>query len=410
MHVLIYEPVYWGGHNLSYVRHLVRTLAHWPVRITVVTGENGAESEGFTTHLKSYLSEAGELKACVPLPGAGTDWGKHFYHSLVDSIDDLSPDHVFVPTGDDLAAYAGSRYLRGSLRLARSQPEIECNVLSAFYQSSVPRSQKLRRLRTSLYASYAPWTRSFTIDPFVSVGAPRWRWLHRLTPEILPDPVEIGAETTRAHAREVLGLPQDDLLIGCVGHFESSDRKNPVGLIQGFLKSGLTNSRVTLIGKMSQAVLDFVDTLREERQRVVIINRLLTQAEIQLSVSALDLVCLPYRDFYQPSAIALNAAVLGRPVLASDTGWFKSIIPLFDLGWTADLSTPDRIASALRRHCSQLEAFRPSEQSKDLAAFSRWENYAAIFCRRVRRRLGVETAAAEITWESVARKARRRAS
>ena len=48
MHVVIYEPVYWGGHNLSFVRHLVRALAQLPVRVTVVTGRNADQSEDFT--------------------------------------------------------------------------------------------------------------------------------------------------------------------------------------------------------------------------------------------------------------------------------------------------------------------------------------------------------------------------
>jgi hypothetical protein len=158
---------------------------------------------------------------------------------------------------------------------------------------------------------------------------------------------------------------------------------------------------VALLGQMSDAVLNHVAGLGTDRSRVVLVNRFLTDDELQLAVIALDVVCLPYRDFYHPSAIVLYSCALGRPVLASNTGWFQSIIPRFKLGWTADLATTDNISAALLNHRQAWESFTPSSESRALAAFLRWENYGAVFGRRLRRRIGLPGDEGEITWTSV---------
>jgi glycosyltransferase involved in cell wall biosynthesis len=404
MHVLFYEPVYWGGHHFMYVRQFARTLVQWPVRLSVATGKGGDASEMYASQLKPFGDRI-ELHPIVPNAGKGDDWGRHYYEHLVDCIDALRPDHVFIPTADIIAAYAGSRRLRGSLRLPRHQPDVEGNAISSFYKSDIPAGEKLRRLKSSIYVSNAPWNRLLTNDPFVTAGHAPWRWLHRMLPETVPDPLDTPLTATKREARRALGLPDGGLIVGCVGHFASHERKNPQGLIDGFLKSGLQKDGVVaLLGQMSDAVLNHVAGLGADRSRVVLVNRFLTDDELQLAVIALDVVCLPYRDFYHPSAIVLYSCALGRPVLASNTGWFQSIIPRFKLGWTVDLTTTDNISAALRDHRQAWEAFSPSVESRALAAFLRWENYGAVFGRCLRRRLGLPDDEREISWSSVTKR------
>jgi hypothetical protein len=172
-------------------------------------------------------------------------------------------------------------------------------------------------------------------------------------------------------------------------------------LIRGFLKSGLAREgAVVLMGVMGDDVLECVRGLGPDRSRVVIINRFLTADEMQLGVTALDLVCLPYLGFDGPSGIALYAAAIGRPLLTSRTAWFDAMVSKFQLGWTADLSDADKIATALETRRHEWTTFEPSDRGRKLAGFCRWENYAALFCAGLRARLGLPAEPA-ITWDSL---------
>src|SRR5688572_28841326 len=91
MHVLIYEPIFWGGHHLTYVRHLVRTIAPWVARVTVATGETAETSDAYTSNLQTDLRRAGTLEATIPAPARGADWGRHFYDHLVRTVERLKP-------------------------------------------------------------------------------------------------------------------------------------------------------------------------------------------------------------------------------------------------------------------------------------------------------------------------------
>ena len=248
MRVLIYEPIHWGGHNLTYVRQLLRGLVDWPVKIVVATGVGAEKSEAYATQLHPFSARLEAIRASVPAAQPGADWGRHYYDALVQCIHDSAPDHVLIPTGDIVTAFAGSRRLRGGSTWPKNAPEVDCNVISGFYKATTIRGQKLAQLRTSLYSSYAPWTRTYTIDPFISVQHPPWRWLHGSLPQILPDPLDTPVRAMRDDARATIGLPTDRQIVGCVGHFASHGRKNPIGLIQGFLKANLPpNSAVALI-------------------------------------------------------------------------------------------------------------------------------------------------------------------
>ena len=91
MHVLVYEPIFWGGHNLMYVRQLVRTLADLSVEVTLVTGVDAEQSEQFKQQIAPWRSLYGRVAATTPAAKSGEDWGRHYFEDERKLLGDIWP-------------------------------------------------------------------------------------------------------------------------------------------------------------------------------------------------------------------------------------------------------------------------------------------------------------------------------
>jgi glycosyltransferase involved in cell wall biosynthesis len=66
-----------------------------------------------------------------------------------------------------------------------------------------------------------------------------------------------------------------------------------------------------------------------------------------------DVIMLPYQRFAATSGVLTQAALLGRPVIASDFGWIGRAARHFRLGLTVDTTQPAEIASAMGRYLQE---------------------------------------------------------
>ena len=66
--------------------------------------------------------------------------------------------------------------------------------------------------------------------------------------------------------------------------------------------------------------------------RLIVLDRYLSNEEINACCAAGDLIATPYRPQPHPSAIVLHAAAAGKMVLAANNGWLAYMVPKFSLG------------------------------------------------------------------------------
>ena len=66
--------------------------------------------------------------------------------------------------------------------------------------------------------------------------------------------------------------------------------------------------------------------------RLIVLDRYLSNEEINACCAAGDLIATPYRPQPRPAGIVLHAATAERMVLAANNGWFAYMVPKFSLG------------------------------------------------------------------------------
>jgi glycosyltransferase involved in cell wall biosynthesis len=141
----------------------------------------------------------------------------------------------------------------------------------------------------------------------------RWRLVdHR-------DGIRVAARPTRRDARESLGIPEDEVAFVSPG-FLHPDK----GLDRAVDAVG-DSGRLYLVGSVKDATprnLAHAARLRElaeRRDRVVLVERYLDEAELDRWVAAADAVVLPYRRSWSSGALA-RAQSMGTPAVVTDVG------------------------------------------------------------------------------------------
>lgn len=83
-----------------------------------------------------------------------------------------------------------------------------------------------------------------------------------------------------------------------------------------------------------------------------VLNRYIEQEEMEWCFAASDAVLLPYRKHLGSSGVLVQAAMAGRPVIASDEGLIAERVRRFEVGWLF----PSGDASSLRSLLMRLES------------------------------------------------------
>jgi glycosyltransferase involved in cell wall biosynthesis len=218
----------------------------------------------------------------------------------------------------------------------------------------------------------------------------------------LPHAIAANPRLAKAESRRRLGIPEEGRYVGVAGMI---DRRKAIDeLLAAYRSVAATNERLLIAGQIDPVHLP---TIRNkygdlvEKERLILVNRFLSQAEFRTALTAMDVVCTPYPHFAGLSEMLLQAVAAGRPVLANDYGWSRAMIKRFGLGWTCDVHAPESFARTLRAAFDQSADYKESEAVSRLVAFHSPENYAETWLQGIRERMGLPASSDIKPWSWV---------
>ena len=152
----------------------------------------------------------------------------------------------------------------------------------------------------------------------------------------------------RAAARERLGLPADVPVVLAVGGL--NERKNPLGLMRAFalLREQVPDARLAFVGSGPLAGAVDSQARRMGLDEVVIRTGLVPNSAVTDWMTACDVAALV--SLVEPLGVAaLEAMASGRPVVGTEVGGLKEVVPDGVAGVIVDPRDDAAIASALQR-------------------------------------------------------------
>lgn len=389
MNVLIYEPTH-SGHRFNYIRLIIPELVKLNVNITIAITSEAKASDEFKVHLEN-LSNHFSVYEIRPKNDEAHPLQKvsHDVWQLQRLIRERKPDHVYVPSGDGKAQLLG---LLNKLGILRLPPDLVMEAILFKGSGAYRGAHLLRRIYDHVLLAtlkISPFSTLHYIDPI----AFEWNAKHdvRLAAKgaLLGDPVEPMLAIPTTEARMQLGIPVEGLYIGTVGALKP--RKGINLLIEAFLSAKLEFvTHLLLAGKQYPGVSNLVDAYAQGpgADRIVTINRYLSNKEFNLALCAMDVVCVPYPRHKGSSGIILSAAQLGKPVLATEYGWIGKTTSHFKLGRTIPVQNQEVFAEAIRQSLLNAQDFKPSqawiEYSQQITASAFTKSLTALLRQRLK--------------------------
>jgi Glycosyl transferases group 1 len=387
MRVLIVQQAYDVGryYYLNYVRYLVQAFAPLGCEIIVAVPRPALESAQFKMYLSSHrprfrLESIPSRKALGRWRTVQTD--ARVFRELMDRV---KPDAVYVPTLERMA-----QSLAWWLALRRSRLQRpHCEALLLGLAESYGMSRRPFFTRMALHAM--PFDIVHYIDPVIfdwvlsKVGGRAGR-----KARFIADPVEPLSLPTRSKARAMLCLPEDKKLIMSVGM--QDQRKGADYLIRACARwQPAEPASIVLAGPLSSQIRHLVTN--EYRHlvddgRLIVLDRHLSNEEINACCAAGNLIAAPYRLQPHPSSIVLHAVGAERMVLAANNGWLAYMVPKFSLGRLCDPQDPELLAKTLDRALIEAEGYKLSAAARRLLEFHRSENFVLQWRRGLYRIMG----------------------
>jgi glycosyltransferase involved in cell wall biosynthesis len=393
MHVLIYDPIF-VGHHLNWVKLLARASEPFADRITFATTRQAVASVEFAEHLRNPPANFHVDDSMPPLrfdgaPLEGMRLARKAWLGLLQAVRTHQPDHLFVPYGDIFTRAFFTR-LPGTLNLPMPASQVDAIFLagSFAYHRHLPMKRRLTSYMQLTGLRALPFGRLLFIDPIAH------DWLHEHCPGLArrcalsPDPVNPVAVHSKSAARSKLNLPQDGRLVSCVGVLDH--RKGIDEFTRSFAAAGLSsNDRLLLAGQSSADVKAARDEAIAQigSERIISLDRMLSHDELDLAVSAADLVAVVHRfpGHIGSATVLIRAAAAGRPVLASEQGWPGHVTRQFSLGWIYPENQAQRrqsIAASLEKAADYVADARASE----FANFHSAEQFGNVLTAPLRQR------------------------
>lgn len=168
--------------------------------------------------------------------------------------------------------------------------------------------------------------------------------------EVVPNGFEshtIEADATAAMAlRHVLGIENDEIVIGCVGRFHPD--KDYLNLIKAIkiLKDRNINSKVLLIGPDLVPTNPILTGWIMEHGLMDNFIALGQRDDIGICLKSMNIFCLPSRTEAFPLVLG-EAMAAGRPIVATNVGDVEYIVG--DTGFVVAHSNPDILAQGLEK-------------------------------------------------------------
>jgi glycosyltransferase involved in cell wall biosynthesis len=399
LRVLVFEPAS-EGHHFAYARLILPAFAEVADSVVLSTTSEALASAQYRM-LVQPLECRVEFDVFSRSSGGLVRNAMRQLQALAQSIRRVRPDHVVVPYAD------GISQLMGATRLLpifpRGVPLEGLMFRGAFAYPSVSLRRRAFTIASRELASRAAWTRIHHLDPLVLTEIQRRGGGFAARCDLMPDPVDRMTPTDLATARRRLGIPEDGRYVGCVG---ALDRRKGVDLlIRAFANARVApNDRLLLVGPHEPHVADM---LRGEHsslvraERIVSIDRFVSQSDFETAVQAADLICTPYPDHVGSASIVIRGAAAGKLVLGSDYGWIGATIKQFGLGRTCRVTDGSEFTRAIENAIERAPNFSSGEAGRRFVTFHSPENFVACWTSYIRSRLGKPEAPGRLTWKWV---------
>jgi len=154
-------------------------------------------------------------------------------------------------------------------------------------------------------------------------------------------------------------------------------------LINAFAAANRTKQdHLVLTGPASKKVKAAVDRYNHSTagNRIILIDRFVSETEFQCSLLAADIVAVPYRKANRPSGIICRCLAWGIPIVGTDHGWPKWACERVGGGWITNIHDTEQFGSTLMTSLDQSPDFIQSPSAAAFAQFNTLKNYQDFWC------------------------------
>lgn len=322
---------------------------------------------------------------------------------LVDLCSKASAPLTYVPAGDGIAQIMGlTSRLAWNSRAVKAMANIELLMLGGKFGYPAPFFRQNRNRAVAWALNGAAWRSLFHLDPF------QHKYLQQhgsRAAKLLPDPVRRALPITVEEARRKLGVPTAGRVIGCTGWIERS--KGCHLLIDSFAAAAQSlpsDDRLFLAGTFRDGLQDYIETKYRNllaSERIIIVDRLLSEDEINWAIQSMDIVCLPYLRASQSSGVFLMAVAEGKPVLVNSSGWLKAMVDLLGNGCHVDVHEADLFSRAITKALNSAHQNYTTNDKKieRFLQFHSEENFQATWTKSLRQLVGCKDQTRVVNWD-----------
>lgn len=388
MKILVFEP-YVGGHHTNYINETVKQIRSISNEIIVITSKGHI----FEESLLSYATIIDSLPRFDPKADIRTKFSIAW--ALRSAVKTFKPDLVISTTADhELLPEAVVRLL--GMRLISRRVKTIAITHHGYGGLALTWKNRAKDFVYRYCTKLSIKNSVFTVNPVVysslrSLG---------IKIDLLPDPVENSNPTTKYQSRSLLSLSQDRRIIGHVGTVDN--RKAIPELITAFSIAKTDGDQLLIAGKISPEMMKYInDKFSSEilDESIIVFNKFLSKSDLNLFLSACDVVAPLHYPRTELSANFLNALVAGRPVIADSYGFTGMMIDTFGVGVKCasyDIPTVEHaIRTALARH-NELSAM---VSANNFAEYYSSDNFGSTIRNKICEIFNLPNNNQMITWE-----------
>lgn len=373
-----------GGHHTNYIEALLPTFrrnlenGHVDQVTITITKEHHDQllRQGIAKQEEVNLRFLPTFPVTNPNPSLRERY--KLFQAINQSVKEVSADALICTSADYDVMF--SAFLKNKSTYGARQGR---RAVGAFHYG-YPNSKNLawkEVFKQKIYETaweHASWDRFLFVNPLMYEYVKQKNSFFSTKTELLPDPVPTKISMETAEAREFLGVPQDGFYIGFVGMMDH--RKAIPELLAAFASAKIhLTSRLLLAGKLAQEYQQLIEEKYADlvqSQRIILINRHLTNQEVQIGYAAIDVQALLQYRRMNLSANLLKAVAYGKPILVDSYGYTGMMADRFGIGSTCDVHNLDSIAQGLKFLIENANNFKPTMQTKRLIEFHHVDNYA----------------------------------
>ena len=307
------------GHHLAYVETLVRYIFEKKKqRPLLLLSEEVQASQQYEIFLKPLESKF-EVISLKPIKKMSSFLRFRRLAGVLKDLEKCGVRTLLIPTAGHLAHMAGIASFVG---FRSKKIEIRCGLLRLGV--AYPGRSRWRRLMHGLsfwLLQRAPMTIFYFDEYAVNV----MRKKTGINLKTIPDPYySSGIETSTLTSANNLSS-SGSICFGCLGGLDR--RKGADLLIDAFVKAKFkTKPSLLLAGQITDpTILSKVGVAQTMfgNERVVHLNKFLSNEDYFVALRKMDVVCLPYRRHIGPSGVFVQAASAGKVVIVSNYGWLS---------------------------------------------------------------------------------------